>query len=361
MIYSTPRLIIRIAQPTDVDADMYLRLWNDGRVMVQVGFPNGVKTTREEILQRLSTQGPSELEALLVVERKSDRQRVGECKLGKPDEEGIVETDVKLLPEFWGHAYGVEVKRGLLDYLFSHTDCRAVRATPNVKNIPSIRMQEAVGGVCIGESVYEFPEEMREFTTPVHCYTYEVTRQAWEALPHIDPAGEVTVHIRKACELEPGEQKTVEDMVRRVFRDEPFGDMVWIEVDWKVVVYLGGVLASHVEIVDHTVSVGGQPVRVGGIGGVATLPECRGLGLASKAMSAATDFMRDKLKLEFGLLVCSERRRSFYESMSWQAITEPVYYDQPSGKVKNEGITMSLSLSGKPWPTGVVDFCGYPW
>ncbi len=47
-------------------------------------------------------------------------------------------------------------------------------------NIASIKMQEAVGGVRIGEDVYEFPESMREFTTPVHCYIYRVYRNAWE-------------------------------------------------------------------------------------------------------------------------------------------------------------------------------------
>ena len=89
---------------------------------------------------------------------KSTGQAIGECKLHWPDREGIAATDVKLLPEFWGNKYGVEVKRGLLDYLFTHTECLAVDASPNVGNLASIKMQEAVGGVCVGESIYEFPE-----------------------------------------------------------------------------------------------------------------------------------------------------------------------------------------------------------
>jgi hypothetical protein len=42
-------------------------------------------------------------------------------------------------------------------------------------------------------------------------------------------------------------------------------------------------------------------------------------------------------------------------------ISDPVYFDQPSGKMKNDGVAMSLALTGKPWPPGVVDFCGLPW
>jgi RimJ/RimL family protein N-acetyltransferase len=68
----------------------------------------------------------------------------------------------------------------LVVYLFAHTDCVAVQATPNVGNVASIRMQESVGGVRVGEQVYEFPESMRDYTTPVHHYIYRVYRKDWE-------------------------------------------------------------------------------------------------------------------------------------------------------------------------------------
>ena len=106
---------------------------------------------------------------------------MGECEMSRPNQDGIAKTDVKLLPEFWGNKYGVEVKQGLLSHLFKNTDCIAVEATPNINNIASIKMQEAVGGKQIGEEVFEFPEAMRAFTTPVHHYIYRVERQSWIA------------------------------------------------------------------------------------------------------------------------------------------------------------------------------------
>ncbi len=54
-----------------------------------------------------------------------------------------------------------------------------MEATPNVGNTASIRMQEAVGGVRVGEAVAEFPESMRGFTTPVRHYIYRVERCRW--------------------------------------------------------------------------------------------------------------------------------------------------------------------------------------
>jgi len=182
--FETPRLLIRRADLSEMDADFFLRLWNDPRVMRYVGFPRGlgldVTRVRDAIRRGLEMGDERQLDARLVVVRKQDGALIGECKLGTPNAEGLSETDVKLLPEYWGQGYGVEIKRGLLAYLFTHTECQVVQATPNVDNIASIRMQEAVGGECIGEAVYEFPPEKRDFTCPVHHYIYHVRRETWE-------------------------------------------------------------------------------------------------------------------------------------------------------------------------------------
>ncbi len=177
-VFKTERLLIRAA--TEQDAGMLYELWTDPRVMANVGFPHGLRITREEIEERLRKPFESEFERVLVVELKATGQAIGECAMHLPNEEGIAETDVKLLPAFWGHRYGTEVKRGLVGHLFSHTPCIAVGASPNVGNIASIKMQEAVGGVRVGEGVYEFPESMRDYTTPVHHYFYHVYRESWE-------------------------------------------------------------------------------------------------------------------------------------------------------------------------------------
>jgi RimJ/RimL family protein N-acetyltransferase len=165
---------------TEEDVDLFYALWTHPQVMRNVGFPQGLRVTRSDLEERLSKQEGSEFEQLLVVERKVTGEAVGECKLSRPDGEGIAEPDLKLLPQFWGHKYGVEAWRGLVAYEFTHTDCEAVHGTPNVENIASIKMQEAAGGVRVGQGVCKFPEAMRAYTTPVHYYTYRVSRTDWE-------------------------------------------------------------------------------------------------------------------------------------------------------------------------------------
>ena len=178
LVFETERLTVRTATVDDVD--LFFALWTNPQVMKNVGFPHGLRVTRRELKERLSKQGTSEFEQLLVVELKATGQAIGECKLSDPDESGIAEPDVKLLPEFWGHKYGVEAWRALVAYQFTHTDCDVVQATPNVDNTASIKMQEAIGGMRVGEGVYQFPESMRDYTTPVHHYIYRVYRADWE-------------------------------------------------------------------------------------------------------------------------------------------------------------------------------------
>lgn len=177
-VFETERLVIRTSEVED--AWMFVSLWNDPRVMTNVGFPEGLGVTEEEMEENIRKRPDTDYEQYLVVVRKPDGAVLGECKLHRPDDEGIASTDVKLLPEHWGNRYGVEVKQGLVDYHFTHSDCIAVQGSPNVNNIASIRMQEAVGGVRIEEKTYEFPEGTKIETTPVHHYIYRVFREEWE-------------------------------------------------------------------------------------------------------------------------------------------------------------------------------------
>jgi RimJ/RimL family protein N-acetyltransferase len=177
-VFTTDRLLIRTAEPADTD--VYYDLWTDPRVMANVGFPEGLRITRQEIRERLSKPQDGEvLDRLLVAEVEATGEVIGECMLHRPGDDGIASTDVKLLPRFQGMGYGTEIKRGLLDYLFTETDCIAVEASPNRDNTASVRMQEAVGGQFVREETYRFPDEMKEFTRPVHCLIYRVTRETW--------------------------------------------------------------------------------------------------------------------------------------------------------------------------------------
>ena len=167
-IFTTPRLIIRRARLED--AGFLYRLWKNPRVMSNVGFPQGLPITREQIESQIARHGTSVYDKYLIVTLRATGEPIGQCKLGSPNLQGISSTDVKLSPEFWGQGYGVEVKRGLVDYLFIHAPVLAIEADPASTNLPSIRMQEAVGGLRVSEFNSDF----------AHHLVYRVHRFDWE-------------------------------------------------------------------------------------------------------------------------------------------------------------------------------------
>ncbi len=89
-------------------------------------------------------------------------------------------------------------------------------------------------------------------------------------------------------------------------------------------------VVSNVGLLVRRCIAGGAPVRVGGVGGVATLTTHRGRGMAQSLMRAAHGKMRE-LGLEFGLLQCPDERITFYESLGWRQVVVPMLFDQPDG------------------------------
>ena len=172
---------------------------------------------------------------------------------------------------------------------------------------------------------------------------------------------ETTTQIKHIAELTRADQASIDQLNQQTF-PEHAGDYTWAPVDWFVLVYAGDVLASKVEIVDRIGTVAGQPVHLGGIGGVGTLPALRRRGLSSIALRAAVDFMGAKLDVAFGLLICEPQTIPLYQVLGWQVINAPLSFDQPGReKVLFDEITMVLPCAGQAWPAGPVDLCGLPW
>lgn len=139
------------------------------------------------------------------------------------------------------------------------------------------------------------------------------------------------------------------------------GEYTWRPKDLHVILDVDGKAASHVGLIAHTVSVAGQPVRVAGIGAVATNGDMHGQGYAQKTMRYAEKYMCEELKVEFGLLFCLDRLKPFYERQNWQLVDDTVEFDQPSGKMSSPLNVMVLPCTERSWPQGAVDLCSLPW
>ncbi len=170
---------------------------------------------------------------------------------------------------------------------------------------------------------------------------------------------EIEIHATR--QLAPVVWKQLDDMLNRAFAGDEVGrGYQWSDNDWNLWLRSEGEFISHVGVVDRIVTAGGQPLRIGGVGAVATAPEWRRRGYARQLMEAAAVFMRDELRVRAGLLLCGDEMAPYYGRLGWQTVPSPLLVDQPQGKVVMAATIMVLPFDETPWPAGTVDLCGLP-
>lgn len=177
----------------------------------------------------------------------------------------------------------------------------------------------------------------------------------------METALKLMITIKPGDSLSTDEWRQVDWVSEAAYAGET-GDYTWSdEHDWVVMGSLDGQIVSCLILIERTGKIDGQPVRLGGIGGVATHPDAQRKGYARQVMLAAVDFMRDRLGVEFGLLVCTPELNDYYARMGWQLVTRPILVDQPDGKAQLDLTGMVLPCTSSDWPGGSLDLCGLPW
>jgi hypothetical protein len=166
--------------------------------------------------------------------------------------------------------------------------------------------------------------------------------------------------IRLAKELTDAERQRLFGWGENIFGMED-AKYSWRPKELHFILDVDGDPVSHVGLIDHTVSVAGQPVRVAGVGAVVTAGEMHGRGYAQKTLRYAEKYMCEEWKVEFGLLFCLDRLLPFYARQNWQLLKEPVEFDQPAGKMVSPLNVMVLPCGERAWPAGATDLQSLPW
>lgn len=135
----------------------------------------------------------------------------------------------------------------------------------------------------------------------------------------------------------------------------------WATPHWMVLGFLPGQLVTQLCIPVREIAVGGEKVRVAGLGGMATHPNFQHRGLGSALLAATEAFMRDTIQVPFGLLICADETCPFYERSHWQIAADFLYFKQDQQRRMLKTCVMALPLTDHPWPAGEIDLCGLPW
>jgi len=135
----------------------------------------------------------------------------------------------------------------------------------------------------------------------------------------------------------------------------------WRPKDVHFLLYWDDDPVSHVGILKHEVNVNSEPVMVGGVGGVITVPEAQSRGFAHRLMQHAARFLENEWKVDAGLLFCRPQLVPYYTNLGWQAVESPVLIEQSGGKIVSPLRVMSLPFNKRRWASGNIDLQSLPW
>lgn len=147
---------VKIRTAAKKDADTILGWWNDGEIMAHAGFPLGLNTTKENVLQNISKN--DDKRELLIVE--IDGVPVGELNYkikGK-----IADIGIKIcVKEYQNGGYGTEILKHFYKTLFTEKNINKITCDTNLKNIRA-------------QCVYENKLKMKRVKTVYNCFENQV-------------------------------------------------------------------------------------------------------------------------------------------------------------------------------------------
>jgi len=164
--------------------------------------------------------------------------------------------------------------------------------------------------------------------------------------------------IRQVETLSEADRATLFDWGTDIFGADRF-KLRWRPKDLHFLMVADGEVVSHVGILKHEVSVANRSIKVGGVGGVVTVPAAQKRGYASDLMRHAANFFSG-WGIQAGLLFCMPYRIKLYESLGWQLLSDAVFLEQPEGVIESPLKVMVLPLHTQ-WPKGAVALNSFPW
>lgn len=157
--------------------------------------------------------------------------------------------------------------------------------------------------------------------------------------------------------------KPLYDLVwpRAVIEKRSWGHIEFARADLRVIVEADEQPVSHVGIYRRAGIWKGRPIRIGGIGGVATHPDFRRRGFASVALNAALQTLKDERATDFALLFCEPHNVAFYAARGWKPFTGEVYAEQGGIRARFDALLPMVSYLKRAPHEGEIDLRGLPW
>lgn len=171
MLLKDHNLTIRPA--TKDDAGILCTWWNDGHVMAHAGFPNGLGTAPEAIVESLAKDGDTTGRRLIL---EVDSTPVGEMSYRNLGSD-VVEIGIKICDSArQGKGLGTRFLKLLIAYLFDELGFEKVVLDTNLKNTRAQHVYEKLGFRKVGVRIHSWKDQLGRLQSAVD---YELTQKLY--------------------------------------------------------------------------------------------------------------------------------------------------------------------------------------
>ena len=162
------KLAIRNATPKD--SEVLCSWWNDGAIMAHAGFPNGIGTSAEEIVETIKQD--NDLNRRLILEFES--VAIGEMSY-RATEERTAEIGIKICDaNVQNKGYGTTLIKMLINYLFNHLGYEKIVLDTNLKNKRAQHVYEKLGFKRTATRMNSWKNQLGEVQSTVE---YELSKE----------------------------------------------------------------------------------------------------------------------------------------------------------------------------------------
>lgn len=175
---------------------------------------------------------------------------------------------------------------------------------------------------------------------------------------------ELSIFTKHAHELSAEENAQLDELDHLAFSEDELDQEDDISWEPSILHFYGkidGRIVSNVGVIRREIKVGDRMFVIGGIGGVATLPQFRRRGYARLLLEQADKYLKEQPEILFGMLFCAPGKVNYYAQSGYVEVRNPLYVHIKNERKLFKDVKMILQISHIPWPEGDVDVLGSPW
>jgi RimJ/RimL family protein N-acetyltransferase len=151
---------ITIRNATSEDASILCKWWNDGKVMAHAGFPNGIGTTEEEIIQKISGDSDDTCRRLII---EAESIPIGEM-VYRNKGTAVAEIGIKICDfSKQERGYGTKLLSMLINALFKEMGYKKIVLDTNLNNLRAQHVYEKLGFKKLRVNIDSWKNQQGEF------------------------------------------------------------------------------------------------------------------------------------------------------------------------------------------------------